>query len=379
MSSSATSGDTNKRYYELDWLRVILILAVFLHHVFMPFNGDDWHVTNADSSKLLDDLMVYFEQIRLPVLFFIAGAGSYLLLQRSSGLAFLKSKIYRLIVPFFIGMMLIVPPQTYFEHPEQYSSLLDAYRQRVLAFEPNHLWFLEFLIVFMLVAIPIGITLRRTAGSQLLNYFERFAQYRLGLFSLVVIIVAARCWLKANTNSNGHGIDNLALSAFYGLFFLFGMLSISRLTIWHSLALHRRTSAVTLVVCSVLFYVYYLVDFSDYASLETRWTIWWAMCSLVSWSAMLTLVGYASEYCKSSPRWLREANSLIFPFYILHQTVIVTLAFYIVQWQSTITVKSMALLFFSFVICVVTCYVIIRPFNLTRRLFGVKPISSGRN
>jgi peptidoglycan/LPS O-acetylase OafA/YrhL len=60
----------NVRVSELDWLRVILILAVFLHHALMPFNGDEWHIMNAESSKLLDDVMVYFEQFRLPTLFF---------------------------------------------------------------------------------------------------------------------------------------------------------------------------------------------------------------------------------------------------------------------------------------------------------------------
>ena len=103
MNNEAAGTSQNKRYYELDWLRVILIFAVFLHHVFMPFNGDDWHITNTDSSKLLDDIMVYFEQIRLPILFFIAGAGSYLLLQRSAASAFFKIKIYRLVVPFLLA------------------------------------------------------------------------------------------------------------------------------------------------------------------------------------------------------------------------------------------------------------------------------------
>ena len=58
----------NRRYSELDWLRVLLIFAVFLHHVFMPFNGDGWHVMNNESSKVLDDIMVYFEQLRLQTL-----------------------------------------------------------------------------------------------------------------------------------------------------------------------------------------------------------------------------------------------------------------------------------------------------------------------
>ena len=375
MNNEAPRTPQNKRYFELDWLRVILIFAVFLHHVFMPFNGDDWHITNADSSKLLDDIMVYFEQIRLPALFFIAGAGSYLLLQRSAAGTFIKSKIYRLVVPFFIGMMFIVPPQAYYEHPGKYSSLLDAYHQRFLALEPNHLWFLEFLIVFMVFAIPVAAWLKSSASKFVLSGITRLAQYRLGLFLIVSLLIAMRCWLQTTTLSDGHGIDNLALSAFYGLFFLFGMICMSRSSIWDSFAKHRRTSAVTLFLCSCLFYVYYLVDFSGYASLETRWTIWWAMCALVSWSAMLTLVGYASQYCTSSPEWLRTANSLIFPFYILHQTIIVGLAFYIVQWQSSIAIKSTVLLVLSFAICAATCYVGIRPFNLTRRLFGMKPIT----
>ena len=82
-----------KRLPELDWLRVILILAVFLHHVCMPFNGDGWHVVNNESSKILDDIMVYFEQFRLPILFFISGVGSVILLSKLTVKAFAIDKI----------------------------------------------------------------------------------------------------------------------------------------------------------------------------------------------------------------------------------------------------------------------------------------------
>lgn len=109
---------TPQRYAELDWLRVILIVAVFMHHVFMPFNGDNWHIMNSESSKLLDDTMVYFEQLRLPVLFLIAGAGSIILLNRISSKAFMLSKSKRLLLPLLLAMMFITPPQAYFEAPE---------------------------------------------------------------------------------------------------------------------------------------------------------------------------------------------------------------------------------------------------------------------
>ena len=69
----------------------------------------------------------YFEQLRLQTLFFIAGAGSVLLLSKSSSLAFLKSKFHRLFIPLLVGMVFIIPPQHYYEHINEYSGLLDAY------------------------------------------------------------------------------------------------------------------------------------------------------------------------------------------------------------------------------------------------------------
>lgn len=67
---------TTNRRFDLDWLRVISVFVVFLHHVCMPFNGDDFHIMNSESSKLPDDVMVYFEQFRLPLLFFVSGVGT---------------------------------------------------------------------------------------------------------------------------------------------------------------------------------------------------------------------------------------------------------------------------------------------------------------
>jgi glucans biosynthesis protein C len=175
------------RYPELDWLRVGLIFAVFLHHVFMPFNGDAWHVMNGESSKLLDDIMVYFEQLRLQILFFIAGAGSLLLLHKMHVIDFIKNKFHRLFIPLLIGMALIVPPQIYYENIGDYRNLIEAYRQLALSFHVNHLWFIEFLIVFMILAVPLNKALNSSAGNTFLGFIETVVSSKFGLFSLVLI------------------------------------------------------------------------------------------------------------------------------------------------------------------------------------------------
>ncbi|MCL1129303.1 acyltransferase family protein [Shewanella sairae] len=365
------------RYSELDWLRVILILAVFTHHVLMPFNGDDWHIMNTESSKLLDDIMVYFEQLRLPTLFFIAGAGSLILLQRTTISAFIKSKFHRLFVPFIIGMVFVVPPQIYYENISDYQSLFDAYKHLVFSFEANHLWFIEFLITFMLLAPAIHYALNSKVGSKTIKVLQRVTSNKHGLFSLVLPLLILRLSLSYLMPSQSHSIDNLTVSLFYLFFFLAGMCFIRDSLIWENLVHNRATNLKWFLFSSLLLYCYYYKpDISMYIPLDIRWQLWWLVCTLVSWSGLLVLIGYASALCTSTPNWLLTANNLIYPFYILHQTVIVVLAYYIIQWEAGIFVKICSLLISSIFVCSTICYFLIKPFKTTRYLFGLKTLSS---
>lgn len=361
------------RLPELDWLRVILIFGVFTHHVFMPFNGDDWHVMNNQSSKVLDDIMVYFEQIRLQTLFFIAGVGSFILLQKTDAITFLKGKFFRLFIPLIVGMMLVSPPQHYYENIEDFTSLLAAYEVRIFAFDPKHLWFIEFLIVFMILAIPFQRLLVSKLGQKASQALRHFYAKKHALFSTVILLIVLRCTLKYFFPEQNHSFHNLSVSIFYLFFFLAGMCFITQADIWKTLAVHRKTNLWWFIISSVVFYVYYFSpDLSPYLSIEVRWQLWWIVCSLVSWSGLLSIVGYASSICRKTPKWLANANELIYPFYIFHQTLIVALGFYIVQWEVSIVVKSITLFLSSFFICVAICYYFIRPFAVGRFLFGLK-------
>ena len=361
------------RFSELDWLRVILIFSVFMHHVFMPFNGDNWHIMNAQSSKLLDDIMVYFEQLRLQTLFFIAGAGSLILLTKSGTGSFFKNKFNRLFVPLLVGMLLVVPPQIYFENASSYTTLLHAYKSTFPSFETNHLWFIAYLIIFMMLAIPVKTMMLSNTGIRFLDWLERIALKKHGLFLMVLALVVIRCGLKVYFPSQDNDIENLSVSVFFLFFFLAGMFFIKQPGIWRALADHRRTNLYWLMASTFLFYgYYYMPSLSAYISVEAQWQLWWFVASLVSWSGLLTMIGYAVKHCSTTPAWLKNVNELIYPFYILHQTVIVALAFYIVQWGTGIALKSISLLLSSFLVCAFLCWVVIRPFKVTRYLFGLK-------
>ena len=364
---------SDPRYSELDWLRVFLILAVFVHHVFLPFHGHRWHVMNSESSRLLDDTMIYFEQIRLHTLFFISGAGTAILLSKVNAKEFLFSKFHRLFVPFVIAVVIVVPPQVYYENINNYESLISAYQSEVFSFNLYHLWFVEFLFVFMLLAVPLNGFLNTSFGNSVIFRLEKLTQHKHGLLSLVLVIALFRLGLKAVMPSQSLRVENLSVSMFYLLFFIAGMCVMKTPKLWRAIAASRKTSLKWLIASTILFYFCYLkCDVGQYSPSAVRQQLWWLVCTLVSWSGVLTLVGYASAVCVKSPKWLVATNEMIYPFYIVHQTVIVAIGFYIVQWNAGMVVKSFSLLVIALISCVAICYFLIRPFNIMRYIFGLK-------
>lgn len=363
-----------RRYHELDWLRVLLIFAVFVHHVCMPFNGDYWHVMNNESSKLLDEIMLYFEQFRLPILFLISGAGSVILLSKKSSTTYLLERGKRLLVPFLVAMVLLVPLETYIENINNYDSYWQAYPSLVLQFELHHLWFIEFLIVFAIFAIPLKKVLESETGYNLLTTLQKLSVRPYGLFLLVFVLAGLRITLKSYFPEWGKVIENPSESVFYLFFYIAGIFFFSNLYIWHSIQAHRRVNLYLMITCSLIFYGYYYApDLSPYLSQEVRNNIWWVTTSLLAWSATLAIMGYAQYYLSVSNQWLTKCNELIYPFYIFHHTVIVVLGYYIIQWPVTTGIKVTGLFVLSLSITVAICLFVVYPFTPVRILFGLKP------
>lgn len=362
------------RFSELDWLRVILIFAVFLHHVCMPFNGDGWHIMNSDSSKMLDDIMVYFEQFRLPILFFISGVGSVILLSKVTVVKFVKDKFLRLFIPLLIGSLLVIPPQIYMENIVEMQSYWQEYPALALKFETNHLWFIEYLFVFFLLAIPLNKLFSSSLGTSIINFVQKLSKHKIGLYLLVTLLIIIKVYFSLTFPSEDKKIENLSSSAFYFFFFIAGMLFVRSNIIWQAICDQRFYNLMLLVFSTILFYSYYYSpDLSEYLSLDMRWSIWWLVCCLVAWSAFLTILGYAQFYFTKTPKWVSLSNELIYPFYIFHQTVIVVIGYYVIAWQAPILLKVISLFALSFLVTSVICWYLIKPSNILRFLFGLKP------
>ncbi len=365
--------NTTKRRYDLDWFRVIAILAVYFHHIGMPFNGDGFHIMNSESSKLLDNIMVYFEQFRLPLLFLISGTGTVLAFSKRNWKKFFKERTSRLIIPLIFGVLFIVPPQTYYQYINEFNSYWKIYADG--RFETNHLWFIENLYVISIVAIPLIIFLKSPKSYGFKKWFEKMTSYKIGLLLFGIPLIISTILLKRYYPTGSSSITNLSETSFYTYFFVSGILFASSQTFWENLKNFRRFHLIIFMSSSILFYGYYFVPnniIEPHLSISIRWDIWYGLCCLLGWSFVLTLLGYGQIHFNKPSLWLKKMNEAIYPFYILHQTAIVVFAYYIVQLELNIPLKIIILFISSFLAIVLIYRFMIYPFRITRVLFGMK-------
>ena len=83
-------------------------------------------------------------------------------------------------------------------------------------------------------------------------------------------------------------------------------------------------------------------------------------------------LGFAMQYLTRSTPFLKYANEAVLPFYILHQTVLLIVGYFIVQWAIPDLAKWMVIFLSSFPIILALYEFVVRRFNVMRVLFGMR-------
>jgi glucans biosynthesis protein C len=147
-----------------------------------------------------------------------------------------------------------------------------------------------------------------------------------------------------------------------------------------SLERNRRLS-LALAFISILTINYFRWNNKEPWDLFTDWRhdprtyLFLAIGALNAWAWVFTAIGYGKKYLNRRHRVLDYLNQAVYPFYILHQTVIVVLVFYVVQTTDTIGMKYIFVVLVTFLITMAIYHLFIRPFAPMRFLFGMKPRS----
>jgi glucan biosynthesis protein C len=365
-----TTKTDDGRYDFLDWLRVTAIFVLLFFHTGMLFVGWGWHITNEETIPALVWPMDIAHRLRMPLLFVIAGAGMWYALRRRSVGAFAGERTLRLLVPAIAGMFLIVPPQIFVEriaHGEWHGGYLQFLTDRVLQLQPypagnfswHHLWFIVYLFVYVLLLLPLMAWWRRKQPA---------IRPGLWLFALGLPLGLNEILLKPLFPETHNLIQDWYIFIHYLLLTVFGFALASMPDAWDWLASKRRwalgAGLVTLIVCVGLLASGLLAHDTvpDYL-----------MANLFTWFWIMAFLGYGRRYLSFSNPLLRWARDASYPVYILHQTVIIVIAYFVIQQAWSPVSKYWLVLAPTLVACVLM-YEGIRRVALLRFLFGMKPI-----
>src|SRR5690606_31023819 len=92
---------------------------------------------------------------------------------------------------------------------------------------------------------------------------------------------------------------------------------------------------------------------------------------LYAWAAILRLLGFAQAHLNRPHPMLGYFTRAVFPYYILHQTIIVVAAVWLSGFGLSAPAEFVALVALTTLGCGLGYHYLIRPFALIRPLFGV--------
>ena len=379
------TSDTSNRRYELDWLRVLAILIVFLYHSTRFFNLGEWHVKNFDTYIWVEIWNIFATRWMMPLFFLISGASLFHAIGKSSVWSrFYVDKFLRLMIPVLIGSVTHSALQVYLERIThgQFSgslfSFLPDYFNGVyfgigmpgnFAFHGMHLWYLLFLFVYSLICYRLFIWLKGS-GREILNrvmsFFTVPGLMYLGFPVPLLIMKALIPPAVMDVGNGGWGF------LYYIWFLISGFLIVSSNPLQQHIKNQRWISLLLGVGLSTA-YLYQL--FSPSRVVFPPWITDWIFTLLSffsAWCWLFAILGFSMRFLAFDRPLLRSANEGVLPFFVLHQTVLLCIGYFVMTWEIHDAIKWVIVFISSFIVIITLYILIVRKLELFRFLFGMK-------
>ena len=224
-----------ERRYDIDWVRVVATLAVFIFHSGRFFDKLDWHLKNVQQNLFFTMFVGFLDLWMMPLLFLLSGLGTWHSLKSRSSKQYLLERVKRLLIPLYtVGAFILLLPQFYFElvtHGKEVGSIwqvipplyggplrfpFDA--PYLINLWSGHLWFLQFLFIVSFLLLPLLLYLKSEPGQRLIAGLAEWTDCREGIFLFVIPLILVRIGLRGFFQGSHTWADLFN----YAVFFLIG-------------------------------------------------------------------------------------------------------------------------------------------------------------
>jgi len=400
MASQTDTGAPEKTYgrrYELDWLRIIAVILVWVFHNIIAFRVGGWSISNSEVTYAANASEVLLGGFGMPFFSVISGMAIYHFIEKldiqklrsTKAKLLIKARFVRLMIPFLVGLFTYISVMQYFyglQLGTVTESFLEFYVQRyffegwstqggwfiVLGY---HLWYLFILFAWSLVALPLFIELRTEEGRRRLSKLVDFLTRPGAIYLLIIPIIIIELLDPFTQLMNDLGPGGMRQGGWhilsYLVFLIYGYIFASHIA--YEEILERHSFPALLVAISlgiVLTPIWIILTAAGALNPLSAPPAVFLLMIIYCWSMIIVIISFGRRRLSFNHRWLKFLNQIAMPFYILHYVVSIPVQFYVVTLPLGILEKFLLISGISLVITIGLALVI-RQFNPLRFLFGM--------
>ncbi len=234
-----TSATADRIYY-MDAMRsILMLLGVFLHSARLYDDQQSWIIANGANSSAFTYLVEIIHSFRMPAFFIVSGFFCLMTLQKYPPSRWLKQRLTRIIVPILTVALVLNTAQTYYVYQlaggESSWAGFSAYLSSEAYWSTGqwvfHLWFLNYLVLYFLIAFSLFYTLPWLVNklgriaNQLLSFAQRLMGWKLYFFGLPFLDLSVQAVLRFLNIADYKALGFLAIEdiVHYGFFFALGI------------------------------------------------------------------------------------------------------------------------------------------------------------
>ncbi len=365
---------------------------IFLFHSSRPFViFPSWHIMNPTPDLGFTLFDTFVSGWIMPLFFAVSGIAVYSSLAKRSATQFVRDRFMRLMIPFLlVGLLVVLPVNVYYDAVfhryftgDFLSFYIGPYFTKAFPFDLNfsptylagsnqgiYLWYLFWLFVFSLVTFHLFKWLAEERNRNRLSKIYALCNMRGGILLLAVPLIIVNMAAVPPYFVFPSGYGGWKLPA-YLVLFITAYVMASSPQFEESIEKNGIPALLSGIITSLLIIALSIIFMSDSSATERYYlpvSILWA---LNGWCWVAAILGFGRKHLSFDHKYLKVSNELVLPFYVLHQAVIVAIAFYVVGLDLIVIEKYLLIVLVSFSIIVALLYPISK-INLLRILFGMR-------